>query len=210
MASTAVSKYRTAVKVATAAGSPKTITGITAAASAVVTSAAHGLTVGQVVVFASVSGMTEINGVAGLITAANTGTFTVNINSTGFTAYTSGGTATAQTMTLVENVLDFQRNGDEADRIDSTNLQSTKKEYIVGLAGEGSITMPIDVDYSGPGQASVRSKVGTDTAQAVSVTRADSKTETMMVKWTNFSESFGDKHGGSFSGAVTGPVGWYA
>jgi hypothetical protein len=107
-------------------------------------------------------------------------------------------------------VLDFQRNGDEADRIDSTNLQSTKKEYIVGLAGEGTVTMPVDIDATGPGQAAVRAKVGTDTAQAVSVTRTDSKTETMMVKWTNFSESFSDKHGGSFSGAVTGPTGWYA
>jgi hypothetical protein len=210
MASTAVSKYRTAVKVATAAGSAKTLTAITKATGAVCTSATHGLTVGQVVVFASIAGMTELNGVAALITAQDTNTFTVNIDTTLYTTYTSGGTATPQTMTLVENVLDYQRNGDEADRIDSTNLQSIKKEYIVGLSGEGSISMPVDVDATGPGQASVRGKVGTDTAQAVSVTRADSKTEVMMVKWTNFSESFGDKHGGSFSGAVTGPVGWYA
>lgn len=210
MASTAVSKYRTAVKVATAAGANKTITAITKAASAVVTSSAHGLTVGQVVVFASIVGMTELNGVAGLITAQDTNTFTVNIDSTGYTTYVSGGTASAQTMTLVENVLDFQRNGDEADRIDATNLQSTKKEYIVGLSGEGAITMPVDIDATGPGQAAVRAKVGVNTPQAVSVTRADSKTEVMMVLWTNFSEAFGDKHGGTFSGTVTGPVGWYA
>jgi hypothetical protein len=210
MSSTAVSKYQTAVKVATAAGSPKTITSITAATSAVVTSSAHGLTVGQVVVFASVVGMTEINNNVGLITAQDANTFTVNINTTSYTAYASGGTATAQTMTLVENVLDFQRNGDEADTIDSTNLQSVKKEYIVGLSGEGSVTVPVDIDYSGPGQASVRGYVGTDTLQAVSVTRSDGKTQTLPVKWTNFSESFSDKHGGSFSGKVTGPVGWYA
>lgn len=209
MSSTAVSKYQTAVKVATAAGSPKTVTAITAATSAVVTSAAHGLTVGTVVVFASVAGMTEINGVAGLITAVTTNGFTVNIDSSAYTAYTSGGTATAQTMTLVENVLDFQRNGDEADTIDSTNLMSVKKEYIVGLAGEGTVTMPVDTDKTGPGQAAVRNSVGTDTAMAVSVTN-DSKTEVMMVKWTNFSENFGDKHAGTFNGKVTGPVGWYA
>lgn len=210
MSSTAVSKYRTAVKVATAAGSAKTITAITKATSGVVTSATHGLTVGQVVVFASIVGMTELNGVAALITAQDTNTFTINLDTSNYTTYVSGGTATAQTMTQVENVLDFQRNGDEADRIDSTNLYSVKKEYIVGLSGEGSITMPVDVDYSGPGQAAVRAKVGTDTAQAVSVTRSDSKTEVMMVKWTNFSEGFSDKHGGTFNGAVTGPVAWYA
>ena len=210
MASTAVSKYRTSVKVSTGTTSAKNITGISKAASAVVTSSAHGLAVGQVVVVASVGGMTEINGLALLITAQDTNTFTLNIDSTNFTTYTSGGTATPQTMTQVENVLDFQRNGDEADRIDSTNLQSIKKEYIVGLAGEGSVTMPIDVDATGPGQAAVRAKVGTDVAQAVSVTRSDSKTEVMMVKWTNFSENFGDKHGGTFNGTVTGPVGWYS
>jgi hypothetical protein len=210
MASTAVSKYRTSVKVATAAGSPKTITGITKASSAVVTSSTHGLTVGQVVVFASVSGMTEINGNVGLITAQDTNTFTVNIDSTDYTTYSSGGTATSQTMTQVENVLDFQRQGDEAETIDSTNLMSTKKEYIVGLSGEGTVTIPVDIDATGPGQAAVRGYVGTDTAVAVSVTRSDSKTQTLAVKFTNFSEGFPDKHTGSFSGKVTGPAGWYA
>jgi hypothetical protein len=210
MASTAVSKYRTSVKISTAAGSPKTLTAITAAAAAVCTSSAHGFTVGQVVVFASVSGMTEINGNVALITAADTNTFTTNINSAAYTAYTSGGTATSQTMTLIENVLDFQRNGEEADRIDSTNLQSVKKEFIVGLSGEGSVTIPVDIDYSGAGQAAVRAKVGVDTAVAISVTRSDSKTQTLPVKFTNFSEGFPDKHTGSFNGTVTGPVGWYA
>lgn len=210
MTSTAVSKYRTAVKIETASGTAKVITGITAAAAAVVTSTSHGLSVGQVGTFASVSGMAEINGNVGLITAVTTNNFTVNIISTGYTAYTSGGTFTPKTMTLIENVLDFQRQGDEADTEDSTNLQSTKKEYIVGLSGEGSVTIPVDTDATGPGQAAVRAAVGTDTAVAVSVTRADSKTETMALKFTNFSENFSTKHGGSFSAKVTGPVGWYA
>lgn len=210
MASTAVSKYRTAVKVSTGTSAGKTITGITKATSAVVSSSAHGLTVGTIVVISGVVGMTEINNLACLITAVTTNDFTINIDSTGYTTYTSGGTATPQTMTIVENVLDFQRQGDEADRIDSTNLQSIKKEYVVGLSGEGSITMPVHVDSTGTGQAAVRAKVGTDTAQAVSVTRSDGKIETMMVKWTNFSESFSDLHGGTFSGTVTGVVGWYA
>lgn len=210
MSSTAVSKYRTAVKVSTATTTAKTITAITKASSAVVTSTGHGLTVGTVVVFSGIVGMTELNNVAALITAQDANTFTVNIDSSAFTTYTSGGSATPQTMTIVENVTDFQRAGDEADRIDATNLQSVKKEYIVGLSGEGTVTMPVDIDSTGPGQAAVRAKVGTDTAQAVSVTRSDSKIETMMVKWTNFSEGFPDKHTGTFTGTVTGIVGWYA
>lgn len=210
MASSAISKYRTAVKVSTATTTAKTITAITKATSAICTSSAHGLTVGQVVVITSVVGMVEINSLALLITAQDTNTFTLNIDSTNFTTYASAGTATPQTMTLVENVLDFQRQGEEADRMDATNLQSTKKEYIVGLSGEGAITLPVDTDSTGPGQAAIRAKVGTDVAQAVSVTNSAGKIETMMVKWTNFSESFPDKHAGTFSGTVTGQVGWYA
>lgn len=210
MASSAISKYRTAVKVSTGTTTGKTITAITKATSAVISSTSHGLTQGTVVVITGVVGMTEINNLALLITAATTNDFTVNIDSTNFTTYTSGGSATPQTMTLVENVLDFQREGVEADKYDSTNLQSIKKEYVLGLSGDGSVTMPVDIDATGPGQAAVRAKVGSDVAQAVSVTRSDSKTETMMVKWSNFSEGFPDKHSGSFSGTVTGAVAWYA
>ena len=37
--------------------------------------------------------MVEINGLTGTVTASSPTTFTVNIDSTGFTAYTSGGIA---------------------------------------------------------------------------------------------------------------------
>lgn len=211
MASTAVSKYRTSVKVATAATAAKTITGISKANPAVVTSSTHGLAVGAVVVITGVVGMTEINGMAGVVTAQDTNTFTLGgIDSTNFTTYTSGGSATPQTMTQVENVTNFQRESDEAERIDTTNLMSVKKEYVVGLSGEGAITIAVDIDATGPGQAELREYVGVDTAVAITVTRSDSKTAAMMVKFTALSEGFPDKHAGEFRGIVTGPVAWYA
>lgn len=78
----------------------RVITGISKAASAVVTVSTlttQPFTVGQTIVFASVVGMVEINGLTGLITAVggSSGAFTatVNINSTAFTTYASGGTA---------------------------------------------------------------------------------------------------------------------
>lgn len=69
------------------------ITAITQATSAVITlSVSHGYTVGQEVriVVPAAFGMTEINGLLGVITAVTTGstnTITVNIDSTGFTAF---------------------------------------------------------------------------------------------------------------------------
>lgn len=74
-----------------------TITGISAAANASIT-ATHNFTsddVGvTVVTFHGVVGMTQINTLSGVIqSVTSTTSFTVNINSTAFTAYVSGGIA---------------------------------------------------------------------------------------------------------------------
>lgn len=77
------------------------ISGITAATSAVVTLSTtqkiNPFGVGTQLKFASVGGMTQINGLTGTVTAiggsAGAWTVTVNINSSAFSAYTSGGTA---------------------------------------------------------------------------------------------------------------------
>lgn len=80
------------------AGAPfYTITALTQAASAqVTTSVANNFSVGDVVYFNNVQGMTQINNLQGTVTATGN-PFTVNINSTGFSAYTSGGVAWSQT-----------------------------------------------------------------------------------------------------------------
>lgn len=72
------------------------ISAITQASSAQITSSAHGLVAGDTVIITGVSGMTEINGMIGVVlTVPDANTFTVNIDtSTGYTAYSSGGMAT--------------------------------------------------------------------------------------------------------------------
>lgn len=69
-----------------------TVTAITKAASAVVTVGSHSFVTGESVHFTGVAGMTQINGLRGTITAYDATTITVNINSSGFSTYTSGGT----------------------------------------------------------------------------------------------------------------------
>lgn len=74
-----------------------TITGISKAANASIT-ATHNFTSADigvtVVTFHGVKGMTQINTLSGVIqTVTSTTSFTVNINSTGFTTYSSGGIA---------------------------------------------------------------------------------------------------------------------
>jgi hypothetical protein len=70
----------------------QTISGITAAASAVITVAAGtSFVIGDVVFVNQVAGMVEINGLSGNVTNVVGNNVTVNINSTAFSAYVSGG-----------------------------------------------------------------------------------------------------------------------
>jgi hypothetical protein len=75
----------------------KTITAITKANPAVVTANSHGYSNGDEVVISSVGGMTEVNGKRFLVADKTTNTFElqdkdgVDINSSSFTTYTSGG-----------------------------------------------------------------------------------------------------------------------
>jgi len=70
-----------------------TITNISQALQATVT-ANNSFRLGNSIQFTSVGGMTQINTLVGQITAVNSSGFTVNINSSGFSAYSSGGVAT--------------------------------------------------------------------------------------------------------------------
>jgi hypothetical protein len=71
------------------------ITGITKATNGVVTSAGHSLQVGDTVAFSGVSGMTEINGQSARVVAVTASTFTIRLDTSGYTTYTSGGTYSA-------------------------------------------------------------------------------------------------------------------
>tara|TARA_R110000764_G_C11029370_1_gene385292 strand:- start:7348 stop:10386 length:3039 start_codon:yes stop_codon:yes gene_type:complete len=78
----------------------KTITGATAANPVVVSSTAHGLSNGDEVYITGVAGMTQLNGRNFKLTAVAANSFAlidlngVAVDGTGYTAYTSGGTAT--------------------------------------------------------------------------------------------------------------------
>jgi uncharacterized protein (TIGR02217 family) len=80
-----------------AANKTKAITGISKAASAVISfGATHTFVNGESVYISGVAGMTQINGLRGIITATGANDITVNINSTGFGTWTSGGVVNSQ------------------------------------------------------------------------------------------------------------------
>lgn len=101
--STAFSTYTSGGALQTSAqngvAKSNSITAITKATSAVVTVGTHTFLVGETVTFSGVLGMTQINGLTGVITAKATTTITVAIDSTAFSTYTNGGTVATPTYT---------------------------------------------------------------------------------------------------------------
>ncbi len=75
------------------ADSTASISNIAQDSSGTVTATGHGFTTGDEIHIDGVNGMTEVNGNVYTITVVDVDTFTLGTNTTGFTAYTSGGTA---------------------------------------------------------------------------------------------------------------------
>jgi len=71
----------------------KTVTGITQANPGVVTIAGHGIPTGQRIALMSVGGMTQVNGQVFTVTAIDANTFSIGVDTSGYSAYTSGGVA---------------------------------------------------------------------------------------------------------------------
>lgn len=67
------------------------ITNITQAANGVVTSPNHGLATGTIVRITGVVGMTQVNGLPYTITVVDANTFELNVDTTSYGAYLSGG-----------------------------------------------------------------------------------------------------------------------
>jgi hypothetical protein len=126
----------------------KTIIAITKANPGVITSTAHGLLDGMIVTIAGVGSMFEINGtyyVAG--STANTFSLItfdgVALNTTAFSNYNSGGTATPKAYLAAPETRTLNFADTQTPEIDVTTLLSTSKEYLLGLqdAGEFSFEM---------------------------------------------------------------------
>lgn len=152
MTSTAKLAQGASLSIAGTPGSALTITAITKAAGAVC-SCTSPPAVGTAVVFSSATGMPEIVGRIGIVTAQVPSTsFTVNIDSSGFGAAATAASAVPQTWTPINNLKDFNGLEGTVSEVDITNLQSLAKEFVPGLEDFGGITCTVDLDPTDAGQ----------------------------------------------------------
>jgi len=134
-------------------GTPIAITGITKAASAVVSSLTAGVAIGDAVRFGPVTDMPEIEGMTGVVTAATAGTsFTVDIDSSGFVAPGTAGTASELVFVKGCEVKTFNGFDGQAAEIDVTTLCSTAREYLPGLQDFGAFNFDVNLVPNDPFQ----------------------------------------------------------
>ena len=171
MSSNAISAQGSTLQVSTGTGGAKTITAITQGNPCIVTSTGHGLGKGDRVTFAAIAGMTQLNGVTATVEYVTTNTIALyGIDSSAYTAYSSGGTATPVTFTAISEVQTFSGFDGQASELDTTDLNSTAKEFKLGLVDNGSFTFTMNTVLSDAGQTTVRSSRDTSTSRQYKLT----------------------------------------
>ncbi len=207
-----ISAQGSTLHIATGTGGAKTITAITVGNPAIVTSAAHGLTDGDVVTIAAVAGTmsTTLNGTTRVISNVTTDTFALlDFDSTGLT-YTSGGTATPVTYTKINGVQSFSGLDGAASDLDVTDLDSTAMEYINGLVDEGKFSFEAKRIAADNGQIAMIAARASGALTGLKLTLPDAAVATfnVLVKTVPVTGAVNAVLKGTFDCKISGPVVW--
>jgi hypothetical protein len=209
----AIKSQNTRLRVASAAGSAKTITGISKANPGVVTSTAHGLANGDIVVITGVVGMTELNGRAFVVANQAANSFELKgVDTTNYTTWASGGVATPQTMIDVGEVNTVSGFDGAASEIDTTHLRSTAKEFLVGLQDFGNLTLGMNL-ITDAGQARLRALKAAASIGTFAITLSDGTVAALQALVKSFTLDVGgpdDKVTSQCQLRITGEPAWFA
>lgn len=197
--STAISAQDSVFSFESAAPIALVITAVTKAASAVV-SATNTAAVGDVIVFGAVTGMPDITGMIGIVTAATGAQLTVGIDTTGFATAGTAGTAGLCVLAEVANVKDVSGFDGSAGEIDVTHMRSAAKEFRQGLQDWGSFSLTLDVDLADPGQMALRAAKAKGTTKVMRWRLPNGKVRA----FSAFVKKFGEQAG--VDGVVKGSV----
>lgn len=201
--------------VSSASAATKPITAATNALPVQLTVTGHGYTQGQIIFVAagSVVGMTQINGRAFVVDTPATNTFNLKgIDGTNYGVWASGGTTSLQTMTPLGQLTNVTGFDGTAAEIDTTNLQSVAKEYLIGLQDFGNVSLTVFLQ-SDAGQTLLRAIKRSAAATAMSITLSDGSISAFVAfcKQFTFDASGPDTAAKSnVSLRVTGEPSWFA
>ena len=204
----AIEAQGTKFEIESGSGVAKNISAISLGAISEITSSGHGLSVGDVVTFASVGGATGFNGLSAMVIGSETNTFFVPIDSSEFETYTEGGTATPATYTEVGEVVDFDGPGATANTIDVTHLGSDFREKLMGLRDWGELTLTCNLDIDDTGQQAVEAACDARSQIGFRITYSSDDVQTFdgYVLGTSISGGVDDKVNYTITIAITGDV----
>lgn len=147
------------------------ISGISRADPCVVTETSHGRSSGDVVKFSGIGGMTELNDEIFVIERIDANSYSlVDVDSTGYNAYTSGGLVDEATFSNFCELTDYQRNGGPKPEIPATSLCSVGAEYELGLPDYGTTQISFNFAPQTAIQQAIRTFEASGDKLAVKVT----------------------------------------
>lgn len=130
------------VEVALTFATAKVVTAVSKAKPGVASSAAHGLANGTIGYFDTLVGMSEIDGQAISVSGTAAGTFELQkINTTNFTAFTSGSFTPVATWATLAAATSFQVGGGDASKQDITTLLDTVRQEENGMLAAQSVSI---------------------------------------------------------------------
>jgi hypothetical protein len=183
-----------------AVGASKTITGVTKANPAVVSSTAHGLGNGDIVVL-SVIGMYQINFKPVRVANITANTFELEgVDSTLFDTFTSGSAAAVTLGTTFSTMGDFTVSGGDLEMIDTTTIHDATKQSQPGSASAIECSGNFNWDPSDAGQVAMKAASEAKVQRVFKVQFSDGS------KWYfNGYPGFAGSPAGSAGGKVTSP-----
>jgi hypothetical protein len=206
-----ISAQGSTLQIATGTGGPKTITAISVGFPAIVTSAAHGLNNGDVVTLAAIVGtMSSLNTTSHTVSNKTANTFALLDVDTSTLGYTSGGTATPTTYTKINGMTSFDGFDGTADELDTTDLDSTAKEFISGIKDEGKFGFECKTIKTDAGQIALRANRASGAVVGMKLTLPDTSVASfnVIVKSMPTGGGVNAVLKGKIDTRISGPVVW--
>jgi hypothetical protein len=207
-----ISAQGSTLQIATGSGGSKTITAITPGNPTIFTSAGHGFTNGTAVALAGIVGTIagQLNGETHVVSNVTANTFALLDEDTTGLTYTSGGTATPAVYTKINGVMSFDGFDGTADELDTTDLDSTAKEFISGIKDEGKFGFEAKVLKNDNGQIALRANrtSGAVVGMKLSLPDASVATFNVIVKSMPTSGGVNAVLKGKIDCRISGPVVW--
>ena len=170
------------LEMAGADGGAETITVMTLSNPTILTSVGHALVNGDIVTLANFAGAdaATLNDKVAVVRNVTDDTFAVDIDTTGLTITdnTDAATATPKAWGEIGEITDMSREDPGASEIDVTHLQSTQKEYLMGLEDSGTVSISLNWLFDDAGQTALLAAKAARTEQSFRITYSDDSTMT--------------------------------